>query len=449
MDFFRILVYNNVRSIPETTVSSLLNYFLNPNEDHGFRYEFLALLLERLDLLPQDYARKDARRRFCRERPDVQVESEYKTEEENKTSGRIDSYVTIGLNAAPLIIGTEVKVHNKSVMSTDASGRPQLQRYAVDFAAKARVKGATQISRLLFVIPGSHEAIDWARRSLEPIDDTKKARDAADALARVLLVVPWTKVEVNKQPWLAPVSMEEILSDLLREESNGDVSPADPHAVAVLRSLRNAAMSKFNFDPPRSSGPRSSQDFPDEATFYEALGENSELLDCIRDVVSWYGCNIVIRKGVTSSAGIPMGEKLRVPGTNHPCAIHKVAQYGKGEPPLTTLRIGLDVNTYNAQEVANLPEAMTSIMASKYPNEISPISIAVDCGENFHPNKERNRPIHVIDFKCNNRGPKWQGRAKEWCRIFLVELRRMAGVSDPEIHAPEVSDEPDDISEED
>ena len=314
MDVLKVLAFNNDKTVRETVVSSFLNYFLDPQGDHGLGgevlLEFLKYLQEPVPELKRDEVLDSIRSYQKASNTFVTVSPEWSGSEEGPlTRRRLDSLISIMHKSVAFLIGIEVKLYEGSVSDAE-----QLSAYAQMLSQyKSEVAGTEELSEdsvhpvLCYLVPsGSSKAESFARAAEE---------ECKSLGVRGVYILEWSVVEG-------------FIKHVLDKQNDGSISPADPHALHTLKSLRNAAINNFRFEPPVI---RSAAKFPSNSQYEEELGENKLLLDRLRLAVG----EVIAKRSLTAtplhtSIGIPANPHPTSQGNNTLCRIITVDSYEEG-----------------------------------------------------------------------------------------------------------------------
>jgi hypothetical protein len=361
MDILKILAYNNDRAIRETVVSSIFNYLLDPYGDHGFGSSFLLQVLESLKgvcSFVDDALIAKVQSFALSEDFDISISSEWMPKDKQVFQGRrLDSLLEIRSGNSTILIGTEVKIYEDS--SQDPT---QLDDYAAMLAmhrelvyeavSTSGVRGAERDIKvaLVYLVPGS------ARKSFAFARNAVKA--CRDNGIEGIILLPWWQPEasaVTKDVVLARTPMDEILNAVIQQYLYGAISPCDPHALDVVRSLAHAIGRQFNFKPERGESRFVvGNDFESGLTPYSRI-----LLEAFRQASAAEG----IKRPLTASPrntsiGIPFKLSPQKGVNNTLCRIETVESYKTGTPR-TSFVLELSRNIYG-KDIPVIKEAFTS-----------------------------------------------------------------------------------------
>jgi len=374
MDVLKVLAFNNDKTVRETVVSSFLNYFLDPQGDHGLGsellLEFLEYLQEEVPVLKKEVL--DSIRSYQKASSTfITVSPEWSGSEEGpSTRRRLDSLISIKHESVAFLIGIEGKLYEGSVSDSE-----QLSAYAQMLSDyKSEIVDAEGLAEdsvypvLCYLVPSdSSRAASYA----------KAAENTCKELGvRGVFVLEWSLVEG-------------FIKHVLDKQNDGSISPADTHALHILKSLRNAAITNFRFEPPVI---RSAAKFPSNSQYEEALGENKLLLDRLRRAIEIDG----IKRPLTAS---PRHTTIGIPAVANP---------GKGR--FNSLCRVVTVDSYEEGNV--LDQFVLQIDKGIYEKEFDEIKIALNAFEGgagitdkdekgsqyFHPNSKADEPVYRIRF---------------------------------------------------
>jgi hypothetical protein len=361
MDILKILAYNNDRTIRETVVSSIFNYLLDPYGDHGFGSSFLLQFLETLKgacSFIDDALIAKVQSFALSEDFDISISSEWMPKDKQAFQGRrLDSLLEIRSGNSTFLIGTEVKIYEDS--SQDPT---QLDDYAAMLAIhRESVSEDSNTSRILgeerdvkvalvYLVPGSAEkAFVFARTAVKACRE-----NGIDGI----ILLPWWKPEASaasKDIVLARTPMDQILNVVIKQYLYGAISPCDPHAMDVVRSLAHAISRQFNFKPERGESRFVvGSDYESGLTPYSRI-----LLEAFRQAAAAEG----IKRPLTASPrhtsiGIPFKSSPQKGVNNTLCRIETVESYKTGAPR-TSFVLELSRKIYE-RDITLIEEALTS-----------------------------------------------------------------------------------------
>ena len=290
MDVLKVLAYNNDRTVRETVVSSFLNYFFDPQGDHGLGSSLLVELLSAMkSLVPQLSDELIGSVKAFQRAPNttISVSSEWGGSEESATRRRLDSLVTIQHNNVWFLIGIEIKLYEGSVSDSEQldAYAEMLAEYKDQLVEDENLDVDSVHPILCYLVPAaSGKAKDFAKTA------SKKCHDVG---VQGVYLIEWSKSgTVAEDGSILDVSMEELIRNVLTRQNDGSLSPADQHALHVLRSLRSAALKGFRFEAPVF---RTEARFPSNGEYEEALtfdpDSQKDLLDRFRTAVKMEGIN--------------------------------------------------------------------------------------------------------------------------------------------------------------
>jgi hypothetical protein len=270
---------------------------------------------------------------------------------------RLDSLLEIRSGNSTFLIGTEVKIYEDS--SQDPT---QLDDYAAMLAihrelvseavSTSGVRGAEQDIKvaLVYLVPGS------ARKSFEFARTAVKA--CRENGIEGIILLPWWKPEASaftKDLVLARTPMDQILNAVIQQYLYGAISPCDPHAMDVVRSLAHAIGRQFNFKPERGESRFVvGSDYESGLTPYSRI-----LLEAFRQAATAEG----IKRPLTASPrhtsiGIPFKPLPQKDVNNTLCRIETVESYRTGAPR-TSFVLELSRKIYE-RDITHIEEALTS-----------------------------------------------------------------------------------------
>lgn len=374
MDVLKVLAFNNDKTVRETVVSSFLNYFLDPQGDHGLGSELLLEFLEYLQEEVPELKKEvlDSIRSYQKASSTyITVSPEWSGSEEGpSTRRRLDSLISIKHESMAFLIGIEVKLYEGSVSDSE-----QLSAYAQMLSDyKSEIVDAEELAEdsvypvLCYLVPSD---------SSKASSYTKAAKKTCKELGvSGVYVMGWSLVEG-------------FIKHVLDKQNDGSISPADTHAMHILKSLRNAAINNFRFEPPVI---RSAAKFPSNSQYEEALGENKLLLDRQRHAVKIE----IARRSLTAtprhtSIGIPAQDKPVKGQFNTLCRIITVDSYEEGnvrEQFVLQLDKGIYEKGFN--------EIKTKLGA--FEGRASLSDKDDKGGQLFHPNGKDDQPVYRITF---------------------------------------------------
>jgi hypothetical protein len=255
------------------------------------------------------------------------------------------------------LIGTEVKIYEDS--SQDPT---QLDDYAAMLAMHRELvsetpnlSGVREAERtvkvaLVYLVPGSAEkSFAFARNAV------KACREHG---IEGIIVLPWWKPEASaatKDIVFARTPMDQILNAIIQQYLYGAISPCDPHAMDVVRSLTHAIGRKFNFKPERGESRFVvGSDYESGLTPYSRI-----LLEQFRQAAA----NEEIKRPLTASPrntsiGIPFKLSPEKGVNNTLCRIETVESYETGKPR-TTFVLELSRKIYE-KDIPVIKETITS-----------------------------------------------------------------------------------------
>lgn len=397
MDVLKVLAFNNDKTVRETVVSSFLNYFLDPQGDHGLGgellLEFLSYLQEPVPELKKDVL--DSIRSYQKaSNTFVSVSPEWSGSEEGPTSRRrLDSLISIKHKSIAFLIGIEVKLYEGSVSDAE-----QLSAYAqMLFQYKSEVAGSEELAEdsvhpvLCYLVPsGSSKAESFARAAEE---------ECKSLGVKGVYILEWSVVDG-------------FIKHVLDKQNDGSISPADPHALHTLKSLRNAAINNFRFEPPVI---RSAAKFPSNSQYEEALGENKLLLDRLRLAVS----EVITKRSLTAtplhtSIGIPAKPHPTSQGNNTLCRIITVDSYEEGNVrEQFVLQLNKKIYEPGIEKI--------NAVLGEFEGRASITDKDGSGNQLFHPNGKEDEPVYRIYFT----GPaKEENTDIEVFRRLLETLRK-------------------------
>jgi hypothetical protein len=234
-------------------------------------------------------------------------------------------------------------------------------------------------------------------------DNAKDAYAFADASTKIckdagidgILVMNWHTGNAAEgyKPKAAPLcktSMSMILGELLDAYQRGDISPVDANAVDLARSLRNAALHRFDFSMPNPSGIRGR--FPDNDAFEASLNDYQHgVLDCFRSAVSLAGCKRpLVASPLHTSIGIPARESPAGKANNTLCRI-MTASYDSAEPAGAFI-IQIAKPVYE-QSLELIRRNLSSLVIPYVLQEAGP-----DGKPLYHENGKQDQPVYRIFF---------------------------------------------------
>jgi len=386
MDILKVLAFNNDRGVRETVVSSVLNYFLDPYADHGIGGELLASVLESIAKeVPEVTPRIVAAVRNLRgtSNTTVTVSSEWSGVSEGAERGRrIDSLIDIHHGDEVLLIGIEVKLYQGS-----ASDAGKLSAYATmlselvqDTAEIDGVDASKVHGVLCYLVP------DGSPRLLELAATGSAA--CRDLGIHGVVVLEWTP-RGSGSTASGNVTMEAMIRNVLEKESVGSISPADGQAMSLLRSIRNAALRRFRFDPPTIGG---SDRFPTNDEYEEMVGSGRSLLESFRKAVhEEIGRRPLVASSRHTTIGVPAQDRKVAGVPNSLCRIVTAPSYDSGFPAGQFI-LQFDKPTFESgiQEVRRALDGFDSRAVLTDQDE---------SGEQlYHPNEKWNEPVYRIMF---------------------------------------------------
>lgn len=417
MDILKILAYNNDRTIRETVVSSIFNYLLDPYGDHGFGSSFLLQFLESLKgacSFVDDALIANVQSFALSEDFDISISSEWMPKDKQAFQGRrLDSLLEIRSGNTTFLIGTEAKIYEDS--SQDPT---QLDDYAAMLAMHREleasnlsgVHGAARDVKvaLIYLVPGSAEkSFAFARNAV------KACRENG---IEGIIVLPWWKPEasvVMKDIVLALTPMDEILNAVIKQYLYGAISPCDPHALDVVRSLAHAIGRQFNFKPERGESRFVvGSDYESGLTPYSRI-----LLEAFRQAAAAED----VKRPLTASPrhtsiGVPFKMSPQKGVNNTLCRIETVESYETGKPR-TSFVLELSRKIYE-KDIAVTKEALTS----------SVLKGQVDDRQGqYHENGKDDEEVMRIIFTETEAEPSNDERAQmtKQFQVLIVVLKRI------------------------
>ncbi len=393
MDILRVLAFNNDKVVRETVVSSIFNYLLDPYNDHGFGSTFLVRYLRGLECSWITEELIKALEAYGKNHDLViQVSPEWSgvSSQAPDSRRRLDSLIRIEYRGKLYLIGTEVKIY-----PTSASDDVQLDAYVEMLSTERAV-----------AIEEGEYPVDSIKMDLAYLipANARGPYDFADATTAKCLsigidgirVMTWQAPDASKVslPKVAPVckiSMEEIIRELLESYASGDVSPVDAHAADLVRSLRSAAIKKFDFSMPSASVSRGR--FPDSESYEKGLDEyQRSLLECFKMAAKLFGCKRPIgANSQHTSIGIPAIE-APAPGKNNTlCRIVTTLSYDTAVP----------VDGFVLQISQPVYEKQLETIKVNLGNLVIPhnLKLSDDGGKPlYHENGKKDQPVFLITF---------------------------------------------------
>jgi hypothetical protein len=374
MDVLKVLAFNNDKTVRETVVSSFLNYFLDPQGDHGLGSELLLEFLEYLQEEVPELKKEvlDSIRSYQKASSTfITVSPEWSGSEEGpSTRRRLDSLISIKHESVAFLIGIEVKLYEGSVSDSE-----QLSAYAQMLSDyKSEIVDAEGLAEdsvypmLCYLVPADSSKVESFAKAAEST--------CKELGVRGVYVMRWSLVEG-------------LIKHVLDKQNDGSISPADTHAMHILKSLRNAAINNFRFEPPVI---RSAAKFPSNSQYEEALGENKLLLDRLRRAIEIDG----IKRPLTASPrhtaiGIPYQDKPAKRQFNTLCRIITVDSYEEGNV-LEQFVLQIDKGIYEK----GFDEIKTALNAFEGRADITDKDEKGN--QYFHPNGKPDEPVYRIRF---------------------------------------------------
>ncbi len=435
MDPFRIISQYNTRKLSETLLSSFLNYFLNPQEDHGLAYTFIGRFTEQLGLIPPESFADS--RAFWSKRPEVRIFHEHdlgRVQIDGKLQdvGRIDSLVTVKFKRDVWIVATEVKIHDSSAKNTNKDGTPQLQRYFTALRELAEPDSDIRKSigweesnrlrciTLVYLVPS--ESSVWAR---EVEVFLAAHRDALHPThwCPTFRIVPWREAEevrarssVKNGPseWVTEHSLADIVKWMLQEHSVGHISQLDPHALHLLRCIQFAAVNDFKYDFPLRYG-----QFPDHEGFEATLTDAGQW-PVFESLVEASGATRATANSLHTSIGIP----ITMPKTmtkNSLLAIRTTRSYAEGQP-ITEVECEFDKDRY--EKFKDRLQSLVDVHLIPGSGVFDAAGLVLQPG--VHPDaneadNDKRREVYVLTLK---KGEEFAtASAVRMLRGFFVDLR--------------------------
>ena len=388
MDILKVLAFNNDRGVRETVISSVVNYFLDPYGDHGIGGELLGRVLKHVgqevpDLNPSVIT--SVRNLRTTRDTSLSVSAEWGgVPGGTENQRRIDSLIDIRHGDQVFLIGIEVKIYHGS-----ASDSGQLSAYA------------TMLSELV-QNTAETEGVDVAKVRgilcyLVPQANPKllELADAGTAACRDLgidgvVLMEWSRAKSTSEDSKADTAtMEQMIRDILEQESLGAVSPADAQAMALLRSIRNASLHGFRFDPPTLGG---SARFPTNDEYEAMIADGRGLLESFRKAVEEeIGRRPLVANSRHTTIGVPAQDRKVAGVPNSLCRIVTAPSYDSGFPAGQFI-LQFDKPTFESgiQEVRRALDGFDGRAVLTDQDE---------SGEQlYHPNGKRNEPVYRITF---------------------------------------------------
>jgi hypothetical protein len=394
MDILRVLATRN-KAFGEPVVSSIFNYLLDPYEDHGlgstFLLQYLKTLSEQWSFLDEPMLKRIASCQLSEE-PLVRVAAEWHSQDSKQSGRRIDSLIQITFGKRVYLIATELKIFDRS-LSDETQLKAYVEmlneerdRYLVD---EQNYDPSDITCALAYLIPGdSKKGLEYARQATELCRDNKILG---------VLVVPWAhSKEVDTYSGSHTTkSMDEILRTVLEYSYYGEISPADPAAVDIVRCLRNAAKKNFEYRYFFASS-RSGQ-FPDDDTYREALEDNQRiLLECFTEAAEKNLPRRPLRANpLHTSIGVPVKVQPKKGENNSLCRILTVESYKTGVP-LDRFVLQLSKRYYES----NIDIVKKAVSA--FPIKAELIDVDPDGKPLYHENGNENEPVYRIHFYPGN-----------------------------------------------
>ncbi len=242
MNIFEILSAGN-RVLKEEHISAVLGWMLDPYHDHGLGMELLKRLSQTCFGEEADISKALTEGEFSglamRERSRLKIHTELEVtvqrDAENKRS--IDILITINDN---IFLAIENKTSRRSIQEA------QLQE-EVEGLNKAYIVGKDGRNKLyfLFLTPsGVSITVDKAMSRIGP-----------NLCSAEPVHILWKKDE--KRAGEQPLSMDEILNDILRDEAIGRNSPLSSETKFLMKSFIQFIQNDFSFTKGKelNSGP--------------------------------------------------------------------------------------------------------------------------------------------------------------------------------------------------
>jgi hypothetical protein len=419
MDILKILAYNNDRAIRETVVSSIYNYLLDPYGDHGFGSSFLLQVVESLKgacSFVDDALIAKVQSFALSEDFDISISSEWMPKDKQAFQGRrLDSLLEIRSGNTTCLIGTEVKIYEDSSQDPtqldDYAAMLALHRELVSEASTPNAaNGAERAVKvaLVYLVPGSAEkSFAFARNAV------KACRENG---IEGIIVLPWWKQEASaatKDIVLARTPMDQILNAVIQQYLYGAISPCDPHAMDVVRSLAHAISRQFNFKPERGESRFVvGSDYESGLTPYSRI-----LLEAFRQAAAAES----IKRPLTASPrhtsiGIPFKPSPQKGVNNTLCRIETVESYETGKPR-TTFVLELSRKIYE-KDMPVIEEAITS---SVFKGQVD------DRQGQYHENGKNDEEVIRIKFTETESeiSDDVQAKMKNQFKALIVVLKRI------------------------
>lgn len=414
MDFIKVLAFNNDKAVRETVISSVLNYFLDPQGDHGLAgtllERYLKAVRDQVSVIGDEFI--SAVHAFPRSK-DLRctVTSEWEGISDSEHKGRrLDSLVTIRYRDKIILLGTEVKIYGKSSSDDEQLGCyvKMLNEMRKELSEEENLPLESIYPILCYLIPNdSAKGFQFAREA-----ETECMKYGVEGV----VIVKWSKSSagsVSEKVKATTESMEEMILSVLHAYQDGDISPADSQAIDLLRSLRNAAINRFVFTPPvyRKEG-----QFPTNAQYEEALSPfQFALLSAFRDAVKAAGVTRPLAANTRhTSIGVPAGNNPAKGSNNSLCRVLTVTSYEEGMPvPSFILQISKDKYMKHVDQIRSVLQ--------KFPVQVV-LDDKDDTGKLFyHENGQNNEPVYRIWFPEQS-VPGSDGLSKSFTSL-IEELR--------------------------
>lgn len=394
MDVLKVLAFNNDKAVRETVVSSIFNYFLAPTNDHGFGSSFLSRYLRALEcgwVSDNLLGAVDAFGKTTKLTIEVVPEWGREPYGSGENYRRLDSLLRIEYQNNLYLIGTEVKINPAS-----ASDKSQLDAYA----EMLRTQRAIAIEEEGF----APEAIKTALVYLVP-SDAKTAYDFADSTTPKcrdqgidgVIVLNWQKPESTVGPKVARkcnATMSDMIRDLLEAYQKGDISPVDCQAVDLARSLRSAAIKRFDFSMITTSNGMAR--FPDNESYENGLSPyQAEVLSCFRSAAKLTGSKRpLVANALHTSIGVPAQDAPTAKKNNTLCRI-LTASYETAQPMRDfIIQIATPVYEHNLEIIRR---NLSSMVIPHVLQEVGP-----DGKPLYHENGKQDQPVYRILFPDNS-----------------------------------------------
>jgi hypothetical protein len=187
--------------------------------------------------------------------------------------------------------------------------------------------------------------------------------------------------------------MADIIGELLDAHQKGEISPVDSHAADLARSLRSAALKRFDFS--MMTAPNGAARFPDNESYENGLVPyQREVLTCFRAAAKLAGCKRpLIANALHTSIGIPAQDAPLVKKNNTLCRI-LTASYETAEP----------MHDFIIQIAKPIYEQHLDLIKRNLSNMVIPYilqEVGLDGKPLYHENGKQNEPVYRILFPSN------------------------------------------------